>query len=99
RYPLLPPPGEAAPEVLPRGRRAEVEAQQLVRQHDAERLRIVSLAGIGAQGLRLELVGRFPQVLVEEEHPRPERALGKAQLGIDQRSARIDVEISHPRED
>src|SRR5215831_7674911 len=47
----------------------------------------------GYDRLRFELERGLPQVVVEEEEPRRELAFGETQLGVDQRSSRIDVEI------
>ena len=57
-----------------------------MRHHDAERLGISPIAVVRALGLILELLGRFPQVLVEEEEARLELGLARMQIGIDQRA-------------
>ena len=98
---LLLPAGEPASNVLPFGSGAVVETQQLVHHHDAERLGILALIDTRILGLRLELGGCLPQVLVEEEQTRLELPFGKTQLGVDQWAAWIDVEVGdarqHPR--
>src|SRR5262249_30263954 len=75
-----------------------VETQQLVREHDAERFGVLPVTRPGGASLRLELLRRFPQILVEEVQARLELGLGELQLGIEHRPARIDVEVGDARE-
>ncbi len=91
---LLLPAGEAAADDgLLVDRAAAVEAQELVHQHDAQRLGVLPMRGTGPLRLRLELAGSLPQIAVEEVQLRLEHSLREAQLGIEQGSARIDIEI------
>src|SRR5262245_53749234 len=99
RHSLLLPTGEPAANALYRGGAAVVEPQELVRQHNAERLRILSVPGTGTAGLCLEFLRRVPQVLVEEEEARLELGFGEMQFGSEQGADRIDVEIGHARQD
>src|SRR5215831_2622081 len=78
--------------------RAIVETQQLVHEHDAQRLYILLLPGVWIDCLRFELERGLPQGMVEEEKPRHEFALGEPQLGVDQRAARVDVEVGDARQ-
>src|SRR3984957_15021396 len=90
---------EPAADIGLRVRRAAVEPQQLVCQQNAERLAILLLPGRTVGGMRrLELRGDRPQVAVVEVQPRLELGFGETELGVEQGSTRVDVEIGHARE-
>ena len=84
--------------VRPRGNDTVVETQQFMHQHDAERLGMLPLTQRGIVGQRLELARGLPQVLIEEEEAGLELGFGETQFGIDQRPARIDVEVREARQ-
>src|SRR5882757_6999305 len=95
---LLPACEAAANDVLFSNSAVTVEAQELVHQHDAEGFGVLLLSEPRLLRLRLELHCGFPQILVEKEQPWLEFRIGETQLGIDQRTTRIDIEIGHARQ-
>ena len=77
-------------------RAAALEPRELVDQHGSERLGVGG--GAGVLHLRLELESGFPDVVVGEEQPRREFDLGELEVGVRERSLRIDVEKGAARE-
>src|SRR5712664_2173629 len=76
---------------------AAVDANELVRQHDAERLGVLP-GRARVIDLRLELESGLPEIAIVKEQARLELDLAEPQRGIDERPARIDVEIGCARQ-
>ena len=87
---LLPRGKPAANELL--GRRAALlQAQQLMRQHTAERFEIVAIIRLAAFHQRRELLGRGKQSRVFEQEPRRERLIGC----VGRHGLRVEIEEDH----
>src|SRR5258707_3909491 len=76
---------------------AAVDANELVRQHDAERLGVLP-GRARVFDLRLELESGLPEIAIVKEQARLELDLAEPQRGIGERPARIDIEIRCTRQ-
>src|SRR5262249_49936527 len=88
---LLLPGGQPSAQLRVGGRTAVIDAHELVRQGDAERVHIDALRSAWMLELRLELQRGRPNVAVEEEQSGTEIDVGEAEIG-EQRAAWVDVE-------
>src|SRR5262245_56394002 len=71
-----------------------VHAHQLASQSDAERFGIGGLLLIGTPQLSPELGSGIPEIAVEKQQPRTKLDFGEAKIGLQQRAAWVDVEMS-----
>src|SRR6202165_2847814 len=97
-YALLLPARQAATADSPAACGVAVDANELVRQYDAERFGVLPVHRARVFGLRLELECGLPEVAIEKEQARLALDFGKPQRGIGERSARIDVKIGRTRQ-
>src|SRR5216684_9089847 len=97
-HPLLLPARKAATADRPAKCALTVDANELVRQHDAERFSVLPAHRTRVLDQRLELEGGLPETAIVKKQPRLEFDLAEAQRGIGERPARIDVEISCARQ-
>src|SRR5262249_18667900 len=95
---LLLPLGKAAANRRCGRQNALVHAHELVRECDAERFDIGILASIRMRYLRLEFGDGVPEIAVEKEQPWAKLNVAKAKIGLQQRAARVDVEVSAARQ-
>src|SRR5262245_13051357 len=86
--------GEPTANVRYERRDALVHAHELVCQCDTERFGIGGLLLIGTPHLRPELDSRIPEIAVEKQQPRAKLDFGEAKVGLQQRAAWVDVEVS-----
>jgi len=91
-HPLLLPAGKAATTDRPAGCGVTVDANELVRQHDAERFRVLPVHRARVLDLGLELESGLQEIAIVKEQARLELDLVEPQRGIGERPARIDVE-------
>src|SRR6478752_6829209 len=95
---LLLPARKAATADRPAACSIAVDANEFVRQHNAERFGVLPVHRAWVFGQRLELESGFPEIAIVKKQARLELYLAESQRGIGQRSARIDVEIGCPRQ-
>src|SRR6202022_4358486 len=75
-----------------------VDANEFVRQRDAERFGVLPLHRARVLDQRLELESGLPETAIVKEQARLEFDLAEPQRGIGERPARIDVEIGCTRQ-
>src|SRR5215831_11498136 len=73
---------------------ALVHAHELASQSDAERFGIGGLPLIRTPHLRPELDSGIPEIAVKKQQPRAKLDFGEAKVGLQQRAAWVDVEVS-----
>src|SRR5262249_25007888 len=73
---------------------ALVHAHEFASQSDAKRFGIGGLPLIGTPHLRPELDTGIPEIAVEKQQPRAKLDFGEAKVGLQQRAAWVDVEVS-----
>src|SRR6266436_2517591 len=97
-HPLLLPGRKAATTDRLAERSATVDANELVRQRDAERFGVLPVHRARVLDLRLELESGLPEIAIVKEQARLELDLAEPQRGIGEGPARIDVEIRCARQ-
>src|SRR3982075_380164 len=97
-HPLLLPGRKAATTDRLAERSATVDANELVRQRDAERFGVLPVHRARVLDLRLELESGLPEIAIVKEQARLELDLAEPERGIGERTARIDVEIGCTRQ-
>src|SRR5262249_5183219 len=96
---LLPlPAGEPTVKAQYKRRDTLVHAHELVCQCDTERLDIGALVLSWILHLRLELECSLPDIAIKKEEPRPKFGFGKAKLGLQQGTSRVEVEKRDARQ-
>ncbi len=75
-----------------------VDANELVRQHDAECLGVLPVHRARIFDLRLELQRGLPEITIVKEKARLEFDFAEPQVGIGEKPARINVEVSCARQ-
>src|SRR5712671_3413848 len=97
-HPLLLPARKAATADRSAACSLTVDANELVRQHDAERFGILPLHRARVLDQQLELESGLPETAIVKEQARLEFDLAEPQRGIGERPARIDIEIRCTRQ-
>src|SRR5882762_5715773 len=97
-HPLLLPGRKAATTDRLAERSATVDANELVRQRDAERFGVLPVHRARVLDLRLELESGLPECAIVKEQARLELDLAEPQCRIGERSARINIEIGRMRQ-
>ena len=97
-HPLLLPGSKAATTDRLLEFRVTVDANQLMRQHNAERFGVLPMHRVRVLDHRLELKSGLPETAIVKEQARLEFDLLKPQRGIGERPARIIVEIGRARQ-
>src|ERR1700676_1246784 len=77
---------------------ATVDANEFVRQRDAERFGVLPVHGLGVLDQPLEFERRLQEIAIVKEQPRLELDLTEPQCGVGERPARIDVEMGYTRQ-
>jgi len=75
-----------------------IEANELARQHDADRFGVLRLHRARILDQRLQLESGLPEIAIVKEQARLEFDLAEPQRGIGERPARIIVEIGRARQ-
>src|ERR1700751_2922109 len=78
--------------------RITVDANELIRQHDAQRFGVLPMHRVLVLDHRLELESGLPEIAIVKEQPWLEFDLLKPQRGIGERPSRIDVEVGCARQ-
>src|SRR5882762_11938879 len=98
---LLLPCWQAAANRSRRGRCRSFQSKELVRQHEAQGIRIFAAPRIGIPDFGLELERGVPDGWIEEEQARADCGTGDAGFSIKQPIRQIDIDVSdarqHPR--
>src|SRR6516164_11353248 len=94
RQVLLLPFRKPAANVRHRRQAAFVHAHEFASQNDAKRFGIGGLPLIRTPHLRPELGSGLPESAVEKQQARAKLDFGKAKVGLQQRAAWVDVEMS-----
>src|SRR6267378_128864 len=97
-HPLLLPGRKAATTDRLAERSATVDANELVRQRDAERFGVLPVHRARVLDLRLELESGLPEIAIVKEQARLELDLAEPQRGIGERPARIDAKMGYTRQ-
>jgi hypothetical protein len=97
-HPLLLPARKAATADRPAVSTVTVDANEFVRQHDAERFGVLPVHRARVLDLRLKLERGLQEIAIVKEQPRLELDLVEPQRGIGERPARIDVELGCTRQ-
>src|SRR6266478_5588453 len=98
RHPLLLPGRQAATTDRPAVSTVSVDANEFVRQHDAERLGVLPVHRARVFDQRLELESGLPEIAIVKEQARLELDLVEPQRRIGERSARIDAKMGYTRQ-
>src|SRR5882724_2571447 len=98
RHLVLLPGRKAATTDWPADCAVTIEANELMRQHDAEGFGVLRLHRARILDQRLQLESGLPEISIVKEQARLELDLDEPQRGIGERPARIDVEIGCTRQ-
>src|SRR6266853_1111955 len=98
RHPVLLPGRKAATTDRPAVSSLTVDANELMRQHDAKGFGVLRLHRARILDQRLQLESGLPEISIVKEQARLELDLDEPQRGIGERPARIDVEIGCTRQ-